>query len=74
MDRIIDAVKGKQVAALLTAAEVDVALRDHQVTKTTVGELLKMTGNEAQQVISLLKDQVNTFMDDSLNHPNSFIK
>lgn len=74
MDRIIDAVKGKQVAALLTAAEVDVALRDHQVTKTTVGELLKMTGNEAQQVISLLKDQVNTFMDDSLNHSNSFIK
>jgi len=74
VDRIIDAVKGKQVAALLTAAEVDVALRDHQVTKTTVGELLKMTGNEAQQVISLLKDQVNTFMDDSLNHPNSFIK
>ena len=74
MDRIIDAVKGKQVAALLTAAEVDVALRDHQVTKTTVGELLKMTGNEAQQVISLLKDQVNTFMDDSLNHSDSFIK
>lgn len=59
VDRVIETVSGKQVAVLTTPADVDVALRDHQVTKTTVAELLKMTGNEAQQIISLLKDQVS---------------
>ena len=49
------------MAVLTASAEVDVALRDHQVTKSTVAELLKMTGNEGNQIISLLKDQVSKF-------------
>jgi hypothetical protein len=37
---------------------VDQAVKDHQVTVNTVNELIKITRQEADQLIHLLQDQV----------------
>ena len=38
-------------------AEVDMAAKDHQVTRDTIAELIKITKQEATQIVALLKDQ-----------------
>ena len=58
MDRITETVSQRQVIVFTTTADVDVAIKDHDVAKSTVGELLKMTSHEANQLISLLRDHV----------------
>lgn len=41
-----------------TTYEVDQAIKDHQVTRNTIAEMIKITKQEADQFISLLRDQV----------------
>ena len=41
-----------------TTAEVELAAKDHQVTRNTIAELIKITRQEADQFIRLLKYQV----------------
>ncbi|KAK4037071.1 hypothetical protein OUZ56_029111 [Daphnia magna] len=40
-----------------TTSEVDQAIKDHQVTRNTIAEMIKITKQEADQFISLLRDQ-----------------
>lgn len=42
-----------------STAEVEIALKDHLATFNTVHELIKITRQEAEQLISLLRDQVS---------------
>jgi len=37
--------------------EVDMTAKDHQVTRNTIVELIKITKQEASQIVALLKDQ-----------------
>lgn len=46
-------------AASKSLAEVEIAIKDHQATFNTVHELIKITRQEANQLVSLLRDQVN---------------
>lgn len=41
-----------------STAEVDQAMQDHQMAYQTVHELIKVTRQEAHQLISLLRNQV----------------
>lgn len=43
-----------------SVTEVEIALKDHQATFNTVQELIKITRQEADQLISLLRDQVDS--------------
>lgn len=56
MTGILD--KKRQQSVYKTTAEVDLAAKDHQVTRNTCAELIKITRQEANQFIHLLKDQV----------------
>lgn len=49
----------KRLQTYKTTSEVDLAAKDHHVTRNTVAELIKITRQEANQFIQLLKDQVN---------------
>lgn len=58
VESMINVVESKQMV-YKTTAEVDQAVKDHQVTRNTVTELFKITRQEADQFIRLLQDQVN---------------
>ena len=57
---ILDEKERKQIGSKIyqSTAEVDAAIKDHQVTYQTVNELIKITRQEANQLISLLRSQV----------------
>jgi hypothetical protein len=57
VEAMIELVDRKQMV-YKTTAEVDQAIKDHQVTRNTVAELVKITRQEADQFIRLLQDQV----------------
>ena len=60
LDRIIETVDQKKAVNIFnTVQEVELALKDHCVTNNTVGELVKLVHNEADEIISRLKEQVN---------------
>lgn len=54
MGEILD----KKQTVYRTMEEVELAVKDHQVIRNTVAELIKITRQEAQQLIRLLEDQV----------------
>lgn len=57
VESMIEMIDRKQMV-YKTTAEVDQAVKDHQVTVNTVNELIKITRQEADQLIRLLQDQV----------------
>jgi hypothetical protein len=57
VESMIEMIDRKQMV-YKTTAEVDQAVKDHQVTVNTVNELIKITRQEADQLIHLLQDQV----------------
>ncbi len=57
VEQVVDILK-KKPTVYKTTAEVDLAVKDHQVTRNTIAELIKITRQEAEQLIRLLKDQV----------------
>lgn len=57
MTELVD--KKSQQSVHKTTAEVELAAKDHQVTRNTMAELIKITRQEADQLIRLLQDQVN---------------
>lgn len=57
VESMIEMIDRKQMV-YKTTAEVDQAVKDHQVTINTVNELIKITRQEADQLIHLLQDQV----------------
>ncbi|KAI9552427.1 hypothetical protein GHT06_022793 [Daphnia sinensis] len=56
VERTIEAVERKSHQHN-TISEVDQAIKDHQVTRNTIAEMIKITKQEAGQFISLLRDQ-----------------
>ena len=59
VETMIDILHRKNDCGMMyhSTAEVDVAEKDHQVTRNTLAELIKISRQEAAQIVALLKDQ-----------------